>query len=78
MMCGNASRRVFVTRSKAPQYEAFKFVVRQETAPIDCVFQVPTKSGGMWRSLHDLPQASKTLFEKKFQRDYLDTARHVH
>jgi hypothetical protein len=62
----------------ATQYEAFKFMVRQEPAEIDCVFWVPTDSGGMWRSLHDLPKASKTLFKKKFQQDYLDTIWHVH
>jgi hypothetical protein len=50
----------------ATQYEAFKFVVRQEPAEIDFVFWVPTDSSGMWRFLHDLLKASKTLFKKKF------------
>jgi hypothetical protein len=48
-------------------------VVRQEPNRIDFVFWVPTESGGASRSWHDLPQASKTLFMKKFQQDYLNT-----
>jgi hypothetical protein len=48
-------------------------VVQQEPTRIDFVFWVPTESGCAWRSWHDLPQAGKTLFMKKFQQDYLNT-----